>query len=856
MPRIRTSLYLIALVPLLSLIAVAIAAFVTVVHGPGGGGDWAHATFLPLASAIGIGIVISGAMLYYAHRTTLSLRQHENRLLEQIGDAMRKGQAHGEGTTEEWPELSRFIGELVRVKGEHTRANAQKNHLDGQIRNLQEELDQARANIAGQASASESRELLDAVPKAIYGVSLDGICVFCNAACVEHLGYQDSTQIVGRRIDEITPITDWVAFGISNPEEPVHIPETTFWKSDGTLFPVEYWALPLRSGDEIVGAVVTFIDITERKRAEIALYQAKEQAQKTLDSIGDAVVTMDAARRVRYLNPTAERLLGLSSNEAQGKTFSEVFCVVDEASGKPTKDPLASLLNNDRTGGPPSRAVLLRTGVQQRYVEPSASQIRDRQGQTMGLIVVFRDVSEARKMARTLEHEAAHDSLTGLANRREFERRLELMLTRNRVERMGCAILYLDLDQFKIVNDTCGHTAGDELLRQLAHVLRKHIRGRDTLARLGGDEFGVMLEGCPLGLAVQIADDMRRSVEEFRFVWDSKTFSLGVSIGLVLAETAGNRLTDVLAAADTACYTAKEGGRNRIQVYHPNDEELQRHHDEMRWVGRINHALEAGRLRLYSQEIKPISSSARASNRRHLEILVRMLNPDGSISPPGAFLPAAERYNLINATDRWVVTETARWLAHQSTHDELLTVSINLSGPTISDHRFLRFVKRLLEQTGVEAESICFEITETAAIANLSRAAGHISELKKLGFRFALDDFGSGLSSFGYLKSLPVDYLKIDGSFVKDIVDDPIDRTMVRSINEVGHIMGKRTIAEYVESDEVLEVLRKIGVDYAQGYGIAEPQPLATPVALGKLAPFLEPDAGDSSTEVPALVTS
>ena len=834
MSRVRASIFILSSAPVICFfLLVAIGAFQVRQTRTLLTGIWLDT---PAAVAITIGAMVAvfAAIYLAAGGITARIRKERRELVYQLESMLRQGVAPDDTALQAWPELQDLGEDVTRIRGASTRATAEKHQLENRVRNLQDQLKQSMLERSDETAQKGSRDVLDAVPKAIYGVSLDGICIFCNSTCVNLLGYTDESQIVGKRIDEITPINDWSTYGVATPNDPIHVPETTFWRTDGTLFPVEYWALPLQKGGDIVGAVVTFADITERKRAEMALSQEKEHAHVTLQSIGDAVITTDANQRIRYLNPVAEDLLEIATVEAKGRPFSEVFRIIDESNDSAVHDPIKMMLSASGARGSHSSAMRLDVGRQQRYIEPSASEIRDRENHTIGLIVVFRDVSEARQMARKFEYQAAHDALTGLVNRREFEHRLELMLTRNRIERMGCAILYVDLDQFKLVNDTCGHTAGDELLRQLGQMLRKHVRGRDTLARLGGDEFGVLLEGCPLGQAVQLADGMRRSIEEFRFAWEGKTFSLGASIGLVLAETAGNRLTDVLAAADTACYAAKEGGRNRIQVYHPNDEELQKHHDEMRWVGRINHALESGRLRLFSQEIVPVSQDARSRACRHTEILVRMLNPDGSLSLPGAFLPAAERYNLINATDRWVVSETVRWMKKQGDADTRF--SINLSGTTLSDSRFLDFVEELLGKTQVDARRICFEITETAAIANLSRAAGHMTELKKLGFEFALDDFGSGLSSFGYLKSLPVDYLKIDGSFVKDIVEDPIDRAMVKSINEIGHIMGKRTIAEYVENEAVLRVLERIGVDYAQGYGISKPKPLETSAPAVQLA--------------------
>jgi diguanylate cyclase (GGDEF)-like protein len=397
------------------------------------------------------------------------------------------------------------------------------------------------------------------------------------------------------------------------------------------------------------------------------------------------------------------------------------------------------------------------------------------------------------------------------------------------------ALCYLDLDQFKVINDTCGHVAGDELLRQLSEVLRVKVRRRDTLARLGGDEFGVLMEHCVLRQAQRVANTLRKTVEEFRFSWENKTFSVGVSIGLVPVTSDSESVAGTLSAADTACYVAKDQGRNRIHVYHPEDMELARRHGEMQWVARINQALEEDRFCLSVQPIRPLSdvgpevsaSTVMAQGGGYFELLLRMRDASGRLVPPGAFLPAAERYSLSVRLDRWVVEKIFSWLdAHPEQLQRLAMCSINLSGHSIADEEFLQFVISRLDGTNVPAEKLCFEITETAAITNLVSATRFITALKGWGCQFALDDFGSGLSSFAYLKQLAVDFLKIDGVFVKDVVDDPINLAMVQSIHDIGKVMGKRTIAEFVENDGILEKLREVGVDYAQGYRVGRPKPL------------------------------
>ncbi len=436
-----------------------------------------------------------------------------------------------------------------------------------------------------------------------------------------------------------------------------------------------------------------------------------------------------------------------------------------------------------------------------------------------------------RQAESTIRHLAYHDPLTGLTNRHQFEQRLADALATAHAANVQHALLYLDLDQFKVVNDTCGHVAGDELLKQLAVLLHGQVRETDTVARLGGDEFGILLENCPLERAQQIAAQLLRAINDYRFCWLGKSFVIGGSIGLVSINRASSSLGDLLGRADVACYAAKDLGRNRIHVFQDDDIELARRQGEMQWVSRINWALEQDRFTLYRQNIVALDGSAGAER---CEVLLRLRDEAGNLVGPGAFLPAAERYNLAPAVDRWVVDHLLRFVARHGQPPDAgpaRTFFINLSGATLNDDGFDDHLRALLRETGVSPSLLCFEITETAAIANLSRAMSFIDAIRAEGCRFALDDFGSGLSSFAYLKTLPVDFLKIDGSFVRDITRDPMDRAIVEAINRIGHTVGLATVAEFVEDEATRQELVRLGVDYAQGYGLHRPEPLASLIA-------------------------
>ncbi|NJM97052.1 MAG: EAL domain-containing protein [Phormidesmis sp. RL_2_1] len=624
---------------------------------------------------------------------------------------------------------------------------------------------------------------------------------------------------------------------------------------------------------EIIGS---WQDITERKRIETALFHEKELAQNILQSIGDAVITTDASGCIQYMNPAAEQMTGQCLLATTEMPLSQIL-ISDPASLKPS---ITHTLETAKTvrkavGLLPDQVFIVRDG--HKYtIDGSVAPICDRANRVIGTVVIFRDITQHRVLARQLSWQSSHDFLTGLANRREFEQQLAQAIATAQTAAAQTAtaqtataqtvippvsasatafetnaqnvqsasqtpskranasfhhtLCYLDLDQFKVVNDTCGHAAGDELLRQLSSLMRQRLRAVDTLARLGGDEFGIILRNCSVAQAASITDNLLKSINGFRFAWQGNVFAVGASAGLVELNAQCGDLNSVLGAADAACFAAKHRGRNCFQVYQADDQDLAKQRGERQWVARILKALEDNRFCLYQQAIVPVNPVE--GSVTHYEMLLRMIDETGEIISPMAFIPAAERYGLMPMLDRWVISHffadydyyAQHLLSGSPQHKSIYT--LNLSGLSINDEYLATFLKEQFTRHNILPQTICFEITETAAIKNLSKAAELVEEIKELGCAFALDDFGSGMSSFTYLKTLPVDYVKIDGSFIHNIIQDSVDSAMVECVTRIGRELGIQTIAEFVENNDIFLKLKTLGVDYAQGFGVGMPSPL------------------------------
>ncbi len=640
-----------------------------------------------------------------------------------------------------------------------------------------------------------------------------------NRGARENIGYTED-ELCGLTPEAIAPDYDKNAFSAlldrlkEGPSKKITI-DAVMKRKDGSIYQSESH-VQLMSYESELALLAFVVDVTERKRNEERLLALSQ----TVEQNPNLIVISDLKGKIEYVNSKIVEASGYSAGEIVGKN-TRIF-----GSGETPPEEYEELWETLAKGRIWHGTFHNRRKNGELYwARESIGPIKDEKGNITHYVATQEDVTETKKVFDQLDYHASHDLLTGLINRREVEDRVKKIVIRASQDLSKHVLCYLDLDQFKIVNDTCTHIAGDELLKQFSQFLQGNVRGQDVISRLGGDEFGILMSFCSISQAKRVAEQLLDKVADFQFVWEDKIFRIGVSIGLVEIDENSASVAELFRQADIACYAAKSAGRHRCHIYREDDEELAKRTDELQWVSRIHDGLENDKFVLYAQEIRTLSEND--STVSHHELLIRLEEKKGEIIPPGAFLPAVERFHLSQKLDQWVIKRAFEWISKNK--GRAITegfFSLNISGPSFGDQKLFEFIKTELERTEIEASKICFEVTETAAINNLSQARLFIESLKELGFLFALDDFGSGLSSFEYLKNLPVDYLKIDGQFVKDIETDPIDLAMLKSINDIGHVMGKKTIAEFVENGAIMDTLKELKVDYAQGYHIGRPTPL------------------------------
>jgi diguanylate cyclase (GGDEF)-like protein/PAS domain S-box-containing protein len=657
------------------------------------------------------------------------------------------------------------------------------------------------------------------------------VILYANRQFASFVGV-DRVELVGRRLADLVPpeyaelVSDNISRRLAG-ETAAERYEIDMLGLQGQLARLEI-ASTLVDYDKGSALLITGVEIipTQTQPAlRIAPDPASEPQWLALNSLAEAIIATDKDGRITFMNPAAAELTGSDGSAAAGKLLEDIVSLVDETDRRLLSDPVNQALTTGAAVNLSRRALLLsRANGHERSIELSASPIRDSARELVGAVVLLHDVTEMRGLARQMSYQATHDALTGLVNRREFERRLEEAIESGHRGDGQHVLCYLDLDHFKVVNDTSGHLAGDSMLREVAKLLRDAVRDSDTVGRLGGDEFGTLLVGCPLDKARQIADDLCRAVGEHRFVWKDRIFNIGVSVGLVEISRESGTLEELLAAADTACYVAKKQGPGRVAVYSARDEALARHTGEIQWLQRLQAALRENRFHLYHQAIVPLQG---VETGPAMEVLVRLQDESGHDLAPAEFMRAAERYRLMGLVDRWVVQTTLAALGRGALAvPAQRSVAINVSAQTLADAQFLEFVVECLDSTGVAPAQVCFEITESAVIANLEHARRFVGVLHGMGCQFALDDFGSGLGSFSSLRNLPLDYLKIDGSFTRNLGRDTVNQAMVTAMIKLARTLNFKVIAEQVEDAAALEAARRMGVDYVQGYAIGRPQPL------------------------------
>ncbi|MDI1310267.1 MAG: EAL domain-containing protein [Methylotenera sp.] len=669
------------------------------------------------------------------------------------------------------------------------------------------------------AKSKELAAIIEDSEDAIITKSLDGVVLTWNPSAEAIFGYT-AKEIVGKSVTAIFPPDKvdeelFILKKIKNNEHIKHY-ETERRHKSGKLIQVSVSLSPIKNVmGEIIAVSKIARDITQQKQLEQALVIEHERLRVTMDSIGDAVITTDIKGNVQYINPIAQSLTGWSAVEAKGLPLQQIFNIVNEVTRARCENPLKLCLIENPIVGLVSNTILINRDGTEYGIDESASPIRGVDGKTVGVVLVFHDVTMQRLMAKEISYRATHDALTGLVNRSEFESRLKVIVSESRGASMQNALMYIDLDQFKVVNDTCGHSAGDALLKEVSRIMQSCIRSSDLLARIGGDEFAVILHKCDLEQAMVIAKKICRSIDELRFNYDEHRFRIGASLGLVMVDKNCTSETSLMQAADSACYEAKRAGRNRVHLYFNDDGLKGAHREDVQWVSRIEQALEDEGFVLFYQRILPLNHQG----LEHAEILIRMKDTSGELIPPNAFLPAAERFHLITRIDSWVIAHTFEWMKQNAESlNHIETISVNLSGQSLGDSNFHNYVLSLIETIEIDCSKLCFEVTETVAITNIAAAKNFIESMNKHGVKFSLDDFGGGASSFGYLKNLDVDYLKIDGQFITDLIDNQIGQATVRCIVEVAKVTGKKTIAEWVENQAVENMLKEMSVDFTQGF--------------------------------------
>jgi diguanylate cyclase (GGDEF)-like protein/PAS domain S-box-containing protein len=702
----------------------------------------------------------------------------------------------------------------------------------GSVGELAAQLDELLARMRRQTSAVGEREalqrrLLESMHEAM-AVERDGI-LFANARFAQLCGVSGPAALRGRRLTEFVDadyselLEQHLRRHRAGESAPGRL-EVELVTTDERVQRVEF-SFTRVAYEGQPALLVSAIEMSPRA-VDPAAPRARAGAWDALDSLAEGVLTTDLEGRIAYVNQTAAHLLDKPISDVMGRTLPEAIQLVDEADRKALADPVRQTLSTGARVNLGRRGMLVSSnGSGERSIELNVAPIRDPGGAITGAVIALRDVSDLRGLTRQMSYQASHDALTGLVNRREFERRLQDALESARSNNLHHVLCYLDLDRFKAINDECGHVAGDGMLREVAALIKDAVRDSDTVGRLGGDEFGILLMGCPLEKARQIADDVVRAVADYRFVWKDKIFNIGVSIGLVEVSRESGSMEDLIGAADSACYVAKTQGTH-VQVYSARDEAAARSRGEIHWLQLLQTALKENRFELYAQPIQAVAGQT--TDGPGLEVLLRLKDDDGNTIGPAEFMPAAERYRLMPHVDRWVVqtalTALGRGGVRLATGRSLC---INLSGQTLGDASFLEFVVDCLDRTGVPPERVCFEVTENSVITNIDHAKRFIGVLHGMGCRFALDDFGRGLSSFGNLKSLSLDYLKIDGSFIRNLASDNVNQAMVNAMIKMARSLQFQVIAEQVEDLSALDSVRRIGVDFVQGYQIGRPQPLA-----------------------------